>query len=489
MTLHAPNAQRFIHCLTLILLLSLHPPIKAQTTSNSPNPSTPSTSFTELENDPITIDSIGLTLNLPLGSQAETVRIGNSTSTGVSFPKNLGTLIIKEQRTSNDDLTYIKAAQSIRDQLLAAPGMTVIGEEPNLRVGIWPGYRFYVRSTPNTTNARTGSPSNFRGVTVFGHKSHAFLIFDFTFSGSDTQFQQAKVLYETSIATMNLQEMSSQALKRVAGFNSTNALLDQLSIEDYDAVLTGKNNARWDRLYTPAKSGDEMDAKEHGYRRIRSWSGYKGELGTKDKAKWNTEDRKLGYLVQIDSMAIEGPLRIESRAFFFMTLDGNEEIWTIRMTLKDSSQSEFDDEPTQQDSAITGARIGGKLTITSADGKTPPKTISPFIPENGYITQVQSYLITALIAHKQLQGDFASYAYNPMTNSVTLRWDISEQPSHSPDMWSITSKTSPDSPPSVTLYNAHGDLMRVRLTAGRQWEPIKLDRLLDLWKRKGLPLE
>lgn len=454
------------------------------TTSAAQPVQTPTPSLTELEPDPITIESIGLSLNLPIGGRAETVRIGTSTSTGISLPNGLGTIIVKEQRTSNERLTAEGAAESIRDQLMNLPGAMIIAEQPELRVGIWSGHRFYVRTPPTKAG---GSPT-YRGISIFGLKPKTFLIFDLTMQGSETAFQNARVMYETSIATMNLQEMSSQSLKRIAGFKLTKALTDQLTIEDYDAVLTSKKNERWERLFTPAPSGDEMDASEHGYRRIKSWSGYKGEMGSKDRSKWSQEDRKLGYLIQLDSMALDSGLRIDSRALYFMSLDGNEELWTIRMTLKGNDPSLRSDEQFSQVSSITGARVGGKLSVTTAEGDEPPTTVTPFIPEEGYITQVQTYLMGALIAHKTLQGDFASYAYNPVTNSVTLRWDIAEQPASSPGMWNITTKTAPESPPSTTQFDAHGDLMRVRLTGNRLWEPITLDRLLALWKRKGLPI-
>lgn len=445
---------------------------------------TPTPNLTELEPDPITIESIGLSLNLPVGARAETVRIGTSTSTGISLPNSLGTIIVKEQRTSNEKLTAKDAANSIREQLMNLPGAMVIAEQPELRVGIWSGHRFYVRTPP----AQPGGSPTYRGISIFGVKPKTFLIFDLTMQGSEASFQNARTMYETSIATMNLQEMSSQSLKRIAGFKLTKALIDQLTIDDYDAVLTGKKNERWERLFTPAPSGDEMDATEHGYRRIKTWSGYKGQMGTKERAQWSQDDRKLGYLVQLDSMALDSGLRIDSRALYFMSIDGNEELWTIRMTLKGNDPTLRADEQLSQVSSVTGARVGGKLTVTTEEGNEPPTTITPFIPEEGYITQVQTYLIGALIAHKKLQGDFASYAYNPVTNSVTLRWDIAEQPASSPGMWSITTKNSPESPPTNTLFDAKGDLMRVRLTGNRLWEPITLDRLLSLWKRKGLPI-
>ncbi|MBO6514235.1 MAG: hypothetical protein JJ974_09760 [Phycisphaerales bacterium] len=473
-----PGILQILTLITAMFMMALAVSATAQPVQ------TPTPTLTELDPDPITIESIGLSLNLPVGGRAETVRIGNTTSTGISLPDGLGTIIVKEQRTSNESLTAQKAAESIRDQLMNLPGAMVIAEQPELRVGIWSGHRFYVRTPPT----QAGGAPTYRGISIFGLKPKTFLIFDLTMQGSESSFQNARAMYETSIATMNLQEMSSESLKRIAGFKLTKAFIEQLTIEDYDAILTGKKSERWERLYTPAPSGDEMDATEHGYRRIKSWSGYKGEMGSKERSKWSQDDRKLGYLIQLDSMALDSGLRIDSRALYFMSLDGNEELWTIRMTLKGNDPALRSDEQFSQVSSVTGARVGGKLTVTTAEGNEPPTTVTPFIPEEGYITQVQSYLMGSLLAHKQLQGDFASYAYNPVSNSVTLRWDIAEQPSSSPGLWNITTKTSPESPPTTTQFDARGDLMRVRLTGNRLWEPITLERLLALWKRKGLPI-
>lgn len=475
------SSHQLLSLLALSFVCLLSTLTIAQTTASQPVEA----DLTEMEIDPITIDSIGLTLNLPKGAQAETVRIGTSTSTGIALPADLGTIIVKEQRTTNAELTSLEAAQSIRDQLLKAPGAELISEQPALRAGIWTGHRIYVRVPGRTQSA----PPIYRGITIFGHKPNTFLVYDYTVEASEERFEIGRVMYETTVASMDLQEMSSETLKRAAGFQAMQSLLNQLTIDDYDAVLTGKNGEIWERLYTPAVSGDEMDATEHGYRRVRSWSGYKGELGTKARESWSSDDRKLGYLVQIDSMALDSGMRIDSRAIFYMSLDGEEEFWTIKMTLKDENQPKGSRAAEPRGSSVTGARIGGKLSVTAVDGAAAPTTVSPFIPEEGYITQVQSYLIGSLIAHKQIQGDFASYAYNPISNSVTLRWDIAEQPPQAPGLLNITTKSSPDSPPSTTQFNAKGEIMRVRLSNKRLWEPITLDRLLSLWKRKGLPLQ
>lgn len=455
----------------LILLTTLLHAPTTQAQSSTPPPPT----YTELERDPVRIESIGLTINLPVGATAETIRIADSSSTAVVLPGQLGTIVIKEQRTLSEDLNAKQAIESIKTQLTKSLGYELVAEHPDLRANMWTGSRFYAKSTRKT------NPPTYRGISIFQPKAQTFLIFDLTVEGDEQRFEQARALYETSIATMDLEEMSNETLKRAAGFKATSTLLSTIEFDDYDEVLTGRNGERWERLYTPAKTGEEMDATEHGYRRIRSWAGYRGELTNKDKSDWNDPDRQLGYLVQIDALALEPAMRIESRSIFFMSLDTTEEAWTIRMAIK---RDEF-----TQNSTITGARVGSKLTITTTQGKNAPTITRPYVPEEGYLTQVQSYLMGPLLIHKDLSGEFASYAYNSAAAAVTLRWDIAEQLKDDPDTWRITTKTAPESPASTSYFTKEGKVKRVELGIGRRWEPIPLKDLLDLWKRKGLPLD
>lgn len=472
-----------IQRLAALALLLAATAAQAQTVTNrpatqpTPKPqSDTAPAYTELERDPVRIESIGLTINLPVGSTAETIRIADSTSTAVVLPAQLGTIIIKEQRTLSEELDAKEAVESIKTQLTRTLGYEIIAEQPDLRVGIWSGSRFYAKST------RQNNPAAYRGISIFQLKAQTFLVFDLTVEGDEQRFADARALYETSIATMDLEEMSSETLKRAAGFKATQSLIASIEFEDYDAVLTGRNGERWERLYTPAKTGEEMDATEHGYRRVRSWAGYRGELTSKDKSDWNDTDRQLGYLVQIDALALEQAMRIESRSIFFMSLDATEEAWTIRMAIKrDAAET--------QSSAITGARTGSKLTITTTSGQGAPTVTRPYIPEDGYITQVQSYLMGPFLVHKDLSGEFASYAYNAASGAVSIRWDIAQRDKDDPDTRRITTKTSPESPASTAVYDKDGKIKRVELGIGRIWEPIPLKDLLDLWKRKGLPLD
>ncbi|MGV6813558.1 MAG: hypothetical protein ACWA5W_00960, partial [Phycisphaerales bacterium] len=258
------------------------------------------------------------------------------------------------------------------------------------------------------------------------------------------------------------------------------AFMDTQTIKDYQNAMTGKKD-RWERLYLPAATGDEMDATEYGYRKIKSWGGFKGELTDKPRRSWKEDDQSLGYFVQIDAMALEDGVRVDTRATFYMSEDTREESWTIKMSLRQDG--------VQTTSVITGARSDKSMVIMLDQPPGAPTRTHPLIQGEGYISQVQTYLIDAMLAHEADPGEYASYAYNSSLGTITLRWDIVEKPEDKPGVTRITTKTSNDSPPTVSVYNAQGDLMRVRLANGRIWEPIELDRLIKLWKKKGLPLE
>jgi len=428
----------------------------------------------ELSRDPTRIPSLGMSLNLPEGVRAETVRYADAASTAIKLPDDLGLLLIREQRTTNENLDAGGVVAAVREQFVTQRGFTVIDQQPDLRIGIWDAQRIYLRSPAGADGTA------YRGITVFAPKTRSFLVFDLSLAGDDDKFARARRLYETIVATMNLEEMSSKTVQRSAALRATDAVVSRLTLEDFDAVMTGRSTDRWERLFTPAGTGDRMDDTEHGYRRIRSWSGYKGELTGKDRSEFNDEDRELGYLIQIDAMILERDLRVDSRAVFFMSLNAQEETWTIRMALERDGQRTV--------STVTGARRGGNLRVTTTQGRQPPTVTSPEVPSEGYLPQFMTYHMGALLAHKGLIGEFASYAYNSSSDAVSLRVDsVTRGPRD--DTWRVTTKTTPESPPSTALYDEDAELVRVTLANGRQWQPTALDDLIDLWKRKGLPLE
>lgn len=430
----------------------------------------------ELNREPLRIDELNLNMLLPVGSVSETTSFGNNVSVGVGFPGQIGVMIIKEQRTTDADLTLNQVTESIMKQLTRFGNSrtgTVLDHDKQLEINGRVGQRFYIR-IPGTN----GKPDTVRGMTIFKSQPQRFAILDLTTLYRD--FDKCRVIYETSVGTMDLGNPTDQDVRRAAAVRRMLDFLALRSVEDYQAAMTGKND-RWERLYLPAPSGDDMDATEYGYRRISSWGGFKGELTEKSRNKWNDDDRTLGYFVQIDAMAIEEDMRVDTRATFYVAEDGSEESWTIKMSLRQGTASST--------STITGARSRKNLVVLTDSSEGGPVKTNPLIQGDGYISQAQSYLISNMLARSAEPGEYAGYAYNSAASAITLRWDVVEKPQDTPDLVRVTTKVSSDTPPTVSIYNAEGDLIRVRLSNGRIWEPIELDRLINLWQKKGLPLD
>jgi len=430
----------------------------------------------KLQKSPIRIDALNLNMYLPEGAITETTSFGTNATMGIGLPNQLGVMIIKEQKTSDPNLTIAQVADNIIKQLTRFANSktgTILLRDPRLKVNLWSGERFYVR-LPGTG----GKPDSVRGMTIFQSQPQKFVIFDFTCQYAN--FDKARAYYETSIATMDLGDPSKSDVRRAAAIKSMIDFLDRRSVKDYQSALTAKED-RWERLYLPSSSGDEMDATEYGYRKIRSWGGFKGELSDKPKNSWNEDDRTLGYFVQIDAMALEEDYRVDTRATFYMSEDTKEESWTIKMSLRQGNE--------HQTSTITGARSGTSMAIMLDQSDGVSTKSHPLIQGEGYLSQVQTYLIGSMLANHAEPGEYGSYAYNSAAGDISLRWDILEKPEDTPGLTRITTKVSSDALPTVSIYNEQGDLMRVRLSNGRIWEPIELDRLIKLWKKKGLPLD
>lgn len=437
-----------------------------------------------LQSSPTRIDALDLSFFLPEESVAETTSFGANATMGVELPEGLGVVVIKGQRSTNADLTVDLVTDSMIEQLYLSRGKqdqatgrfqtsATLLERTPIRLAGLAGERFYLR-VPGTD----GSPEIFRGVTVFRTEPGRFLIFDLmTDAGS---YEAARRTYETIVGTIEVTDRDALAARRAAAIENLQAVLATLTPDELRS-LAEKNPERWERLYTPARSGDEMDATEHGYRRVRVRPGVRGEVSGTPERNWTASDRAAGLIVQLDAMALEPRLRVDTRAVYFVSEDFKQEAWTVNMALRQGTVT--------TESSVSGARSGTSMTIQLKQDKAAPSVTRPVIQGDGYVSQALTYLVAPLLAGRAKAGEFAGYAYNPSTNIISLRWDTVEQPEGKPGLWIVRSRADDNTPATAHTFNGQGDLMRSELHNGRIWEPIELDRLVALWKRKGMPLE
>jgi hypothetical protein len=293
-------------------------------------------------------------------------------------------------------------------------------------------------------------------------------------------FEIARRTYETVVGTIEVTDRDALAARRAAAIENLQAVMATLTPDELRSLVEASPE-RWERLYTPARSGDDMDATEHGYRRVRVRPGVRGEVSGTPERNWTASDRAPGLIVQLDAMAIEPRLRVDTRAVYFVSEDFKQEAWTVNMALRQGDVA--------TESSVSGARLGTSMTIQLKQDKAAPMVTRPIIQGDGYVSQALTYLIAPLLADRAKAGEFASYAYNPASNIISLRWDTVEQPADKPGLWIIRSRADDNTPATTHTYNGQGQLMRSELHNGRIWEPIELDRLVSLWRRKGMPLE
>jgi hypothetical protein len=456
-------AARIVFPAVLVLALASGAPAWAQGAQ-------PPAGGVRLSGTPLQVDSMGLTLYAPEGSSAQTSTYGTTTATRIETPEGIA-IAIQSRQSKDGELAAKDIGDGVISQMTGARARLMTRND-TLIIGELPADRFYLEV------AGEDGPV-VRGYTIVRPEAGRFVIFElFT---PKAQFERARGVYETTVATARFADMGDVGARRAGAVRAGVSLFESLSASDLDAVVA-RQGERWERLYSPAKTGSDTDATEHGYRRVRSWVGKRGELsGKKDESAWTEADRQEGYLVQIDALLLETGVRIDSQAVYFLSRDRAEEAWTVRMAMR---QGETVNRWTE-----TGARMKSSMSVRLEQNGSPTDTIRPVIQGDGYISQVESFLLGPIIVHSGIASDFAFYTYQSQANTIRLRTDSAEKSDGPGGQWTLTTVIGETGRPQTSTYRPDGSLVRTALGDGRLWEPVELDRLVRLWRAKGLPMD
>ena len=448
-------------------------------------------SAVRLSSSPVRIESLGLTLFLPEGAGAQTVTQGQSASvaTRIVFPDASGFTAIHGKRSRDDSLTLAGVTDELVEKMLTAAGKinaegkliegtsraNIIARDPALTINGFPADRFYVEF-PEVR----GEGQEVRGYTVFKTGPGRFVIFElFT---DLLKLDRARVNYETMISSAEFTAGEDIDIKRSTMIRSGIAALGSLTAADYKDVMNASGQ-RWERLYSPARTGDDLDAREHGYRRLRAWVGRRGELNPDRKEnEWRDIEREPGFLLRIDALLIEDDLRVDSQAIYYLSIDRTLESWSVKMTLRQGEAT-----PTRWEE--TGAREDTSMVVRVEQGGAHPRVIKPLTQSEGYVSVLESYMMGPLLVKADLPSDFAFYTYQSQGEKVSLRTDSVARPQGANGPFEITTRPRENGPSQTALYRPDGSLIRIDRPDGRIWEPIAFDRLVALWRAKDMPLE
>lgn len=493
------------------LFLSLTPPALAQNRPASaaarPQPAaqTPASpqppGAVELADEPFRLDAIGMSVFLPVGAVAQSTRAGEATAVQImpGGPNPTWLVNLQTPRTSDMQQTAESVAEEVLKQLLSSVGIvdrqvsrdgvlverlvstkgTVIEPVRPLELaGIErdkrrPASRFYVRLPRGERETAV-----VRGYTIFQVAPGQFVTFDLT--ASEPDFAGARRTYETMVGTVRFEDTSAVAAIRGAAVEMGVDLFGRLSPSDYEAALARLND-RWQRLANQPDGTSDRDADELAYRRTRAWKGHRGELDPKrPRSAWSAAERSEGYLVRIEARSLHEGMVIDTVGIYYMSLDRSEEAWTLQMAVRD---------PNRRNPAITteiGARSGGSMSVTTSGTGRQNVAAKPYVPEQGYVTQVETYLLPHLLVGTAIPGEYGFYTYQSDTSNVRLRRDKLEK---NPAGWTLTSRLNEDREPQVSTFDPSGQLIRTTIRGSTAWTPTTLQRLNELWRSKGLPVE
>lgn len=483
---------------------------KPPTAVSAPKTATPTP--IEWSDTPFHLKSVGLSLRLPTGVMSQITGTGEQSSAQLMADDSTWLVNLQVPVSKNTKATPETVASEVRDQLLAAAGVVdrtitqdghikekgrdnserlaasqaVVVEDVKALVipgakpeESRPAARFYVK-LPGADK----SPAVVRGYTIFMTAPGHFVTFDLATPKSN--FPKARPLYEAIIATARFTDPRALDAARGTAIETGVAFLDALTPKDYDAAIATLND-QWHRRFKAAPTGADADAKEIAYRHVKAWKGHRGELDpSRAPSKWSVEDKEDGYLVLIEARSLDEGKVIDSIGRYFMTLDRKEEAWNLEMAIRD---------PGAKRPAIwheLGARSGPSMSVQT-DGSGESKAKQPTVPPRGYINQVESFLLPALLIRSRTPdqkgdaGQFGFYCYQSQFGQIFLRTDKLGQPQDRAGAWKLETRLNEDRDPQTAIYNERGDLVRINLADDSVWLPTTLNRLMELWSSKGLP--
>jgi hypothetical protein len=140
----------------------------------------------------------------------------------------------------------------------------------------------------------------------------------------------------------------------------------------------------------------------------------------------------------------------------------------------------------------TMIRNGDRMTVKTVRQGMPDEQRDWTLPEQGYISAVERYMLPELVAMKNpvdvpASFDFAFLSYDTKSEKLTIRRDAFSNTGS--DGWRYTSQPERTEPEIATVLDARGRMVRRVLPDGLLVEPIEFDRLRRIWEDKGLLLD
>ncbi|HYE63102.1 MAG TPA: hypothetical protein VD997_13990 [Phycisphaerales bacterium] len=455
-------------------------------------PSLPSRTYNpspvELATDAWKLESVGLSMFLPIDTLAQASTAGGKSSVQITPTTSNSTWIVNIQtpRVVNSDTTAAEVCdQIVTEHFRNAGGEVFVPKEGNpnnlelaglkgklleqrktIRIGGMDSERVYF-SVPGAT---VDSPEIIRGLTIFKPGTNQFVVFELV--TTPAAYDKARSIYEATVASATFEDPAKLMLTRAAAIAAGQKVLGDAAPQKLKEVIAAYPE-RWERCYKPSPSGADADATEIGYRRITAKVGPRaaGQIG-------GNQD---GFTVQIESRMLDKAVIIDTTASYFVSSDMGDESWTVQNAIRKGTQVNTMTE--------RGARAGNGMVVQVEGTGMAPREIRPVFVADGYVSRVESVLLPLILLKSGAAMDYGFYSYLSDESTVCYRRETLEQPAERPGLWKLTTKLSDKKPALVSYYNGKGQLLRTEMPDGAVWEPVTPEKLMQLWKSKNLPVE
>lgn len=443
----------------------------------------PTIGAVEFEPKPFRIESMGLTISLPKGAEATSTSIGNQAALELLGPDKRWVAAARVLQSGDQSLTVEQVAEAnLRSQLgqdtftvgeVAKSGSVLLERTSNLILNGNKADRIYILGPGKDAADRLVYALTFIQV-----GPGRFATFEATFP--EASLERVKPELEATIASATFANSGLIEASQLALLEAGAKFLETIDEATLRRVVSEQPEVWW-RLYVPAKTGADTDAREVGYRRIKAWIGQRGQIDPARKPEsFQGADRDEGVLIQIDFRGLLGDnneILTDSQGVFFLSLDRSEESWTLSTRVRQGTSDTTNVE--------IGHRLGNRLTVRKGPGQ--PRTL--VLPERGYLSRVEALLLNRLLVQSRLTADFAFQSYSSESELIDIRRDSVEELKDRPGIFRITTRVGEGGTPQVATIKADGTLLFATLAGSTRVEPTRLDQLARLWKSKGLPLD
>lgn len=436
---------------------------------------------TTFDSKPFEIVDVGLTMLWPKGTTTEVQRGGGKFEVVATGEKSLWTCRVynKEFLDKQISVSEVMKAQAatIKANVPEISKFEVLEESKTIVVGGKPAEKFVV-AIPQ----EEGKPGLVRALTIFKHSQGHFVFFDLLCSKSE--YDKLKVTYNDTLTSVTLVDPKAVEATRKMMIDAGVSLMNSVTDEDLRKAATAFPE-RWERWSVPSSDGDESKTIERGYRRIQTGTGsLKKSLGI-SSGKSDPE----GVWVKIDwRLLLADGAVADTQGAFFVSFDRKIENWTMATAVRATEKGQ----KTTKVYRETGAREGETMNVTITSPNGGVRQRAPEIKGAGYISRTEAFLLPQLLTMKRVESDFAFYCYDHESEVIRLRRDsVSFNPKSK--LFKIASSTRTQggelAVPQAAQMRENGEFVELLAADGSKWEPTTIQRLMELWKSKGLPLD